>query len=83
MAYWETMKFNIEITRQQRNEIERVLSNWTNYLNSVPPTSDEVKVHRWFGASTSIVKKDDFNKKLKMVIDETRMRLNAAHLRDN
>lgn len=83
MASYQAMKFNIEITRKQRKEIERVLSNWTNYLNSVPPTSEEVKVHRWFGASTSIVKKDDFNKKLKMVIDETRMRLNAAHLRDN
>lgn len=77
------MKFNNVITRKQRFEIERVLANWTNYLNSVPPTSEEVKVHRWFGASTSIVKKDDFNKKLKMVIDETRMRLNSAHLRDS
>lgn len=75
------MKFNIEITRKQKIEIERVLANWTAYLDSVPPTSDEVKVHRWFGASTSIVKKDDFNKKLKMVIDETRMRLKTAHLR--
>ena len=75
MAYWETMKFNIEITRKQRKEIERVLSNWTNYLNSVPPTSEDVEVHRWFGARTSIVRKDEFNKKLKMIIDETRMRL--------
>ena len=72
------MKLNNEITKKQRGEIERILSNWTNYLNSVPPASDEVKVHRWFGANTQIVKKDDFNQGLRRIIDETRMKLEAS-----
>ena len=72
------MKVNIEITKKQRAEVERILSNWTNYLTSVPQTSNEVKVHRWFGANTQIVKKDDFNKKLQMIIDEIRMKLDLS-----
>ena len=66
------MNLNIDITNRQRKEMERIVRNWTNYLESVPPTSDAVKVHRCFGANSSIVRKDDFNKKLRTVVDEMR-----------
>ena len=58
------MNLNIDITNKQRKEMERIVSNWTNYLESVPPTSDAVKVHRCFGTNSSIVRKDNFNKQL-------------------
>jgi len=74
------MKLNSRITKKQRTEIERILSNWTNYLNSMPPTSDEVKVHRLFGANTQIVKKDDFNQSLRRIITEMRMKLDSPSL---
>lgn len=72
------MNLNIDITKTQRTEIERIVTNWTNYLESVPPTSDAVKVHRCFGANSSIVRKDDFNKKLRTVVDEMRVWLDAT-----
>ena len=72
------MNLNIDITKKQRNEIERIVTNWTNYLESVPPTSDAVKVHRCFGANSSIVRKDDFNKKLRTVVDEMRVWLDVT-----
>ena len=62
----------IDMTNKQRNEVARIVTNWANYLESVPPTSDAVKVHRCFGANSSIVRKDDFNKKLRTVVDEMR-----------
>ena len=68
----------IDITNRQRKEMERIVRNWTNYLESVPPTSDAVKVHRCFGANSSIVRKDDFNKKLRTVVDEMRQRPRQA-----
>ena len=68
----------IDITNKQRKEIERIVTNWTNYLESVPPTSDAVKVHRCFGANSSIVRKDDFNKKLRAVVDEMRVWLDVT-----
>ena len=58
--------------------MERIVTNWTNYLESVPPTSDAVKVHRCFGANSSIVRKDDFNKKLRTVVDEMRVWLDVT-----
>ena len=68
----------IDITNKQRKEMERIVRNWTNYLESVPPTSDAVKVHRCFGANSSIVRKDDFNKKLRTVVDEMRVWLDVT-----
>lgn len=68
----------IDITNKQRKEMERIVNNWTNYLESVPPTSDAVKVHRCFGTNSSIVRKDNFNKQLKTVVDKMRLWLDAT-----
>lgn len=68
----------MQIDLIQRAEIERILSGWNNYLDSLPPASDDLKLHKWLGMHTSLVKKDDFSNKLRSVADELRKRLDAA-----
>jgi hypothetical protein len=67
----------MNINSKQRAEIERILLNWKRYLESIQPASDDLKLHKWLGMNTSIVKKDNFNKKLKTVITEMRTRLDG------
>lgn len=62
---------------KQRAEMERLLSNWKKYLDSIPPASDDLKLHRWLGMNTSIVKKDNFNNVLRLFVDKMRTRLDA------
>lgn len=37
----------MQINSKQRAEIERILSNWKRYLESLPPASDDLKLHKW------------------------------------
>jgi hypothetical protein len=68
------------INSKQRDEIERLLSNWGKYLNSIPPDSDDLKLHKWLGMNTVIVKKDNFNNKLRLVSNKLRKILDEAVL---
>ena len=68
----------MRINSKQRVEIERILSGWNNYLDSLPPASDELKLHKWLGMNTSLVKKDDFSNNLRSFASELRKRLDAA-----
>ena len=68
----------MRINSKQRAEIERILSNWNKYLDSLPPASDDLKLHKWLGMNTSLVKKDDFRNNLRSFANELRDRLNAA-----
>lgn len=67
----------MHISSNQRIEMERLLSNWNKYLDSVPPASDELKLHKLLGMNTSIVKKDSFNIRLREVINDMKTRLDA------
>ena len=67
----------MRINSKQRAEIERILSNWNKYLDSLPPASDDLKLHKWLGMNTSLVKKDDFSNNLRSFANELRARLNA------
>jgi len=62
---------------KQRVEMERLLSNWKNYLDSIPPASDDLKLHKWLGMDTAIVKKDHFNRVLRYFVHDMRTRLDA------
>lgn len=68
----------MQINSKQRAEIERILSNWKRYLDSLPPASDDLKLHKWLGMNTSLVKKDTFTNNLRFVADELRTRLDAG-----
>ena len=68
----------MRINSKQRAEIERILSNWNKYLDSLPPASDDLKLHKWLGMNTSLVKKDDFSNNLRSFSNELRARLNAS-----
>ena len=68
----------MRINSKQRAEIERILSNWNKYLDSLPPASDDLKLHKWLGMNTSLVKKDDFSNNLRSFANELRARLNAS-----
>ena len=68
----------MRINSKQRAEIERILSNWNKYLDSLPPASDDLKLHKWLGMNTSLVKKDDFSNNLRSFANELRERLDAA-----
>ena len=68
----------MRINSKQRAEIERILSNWNKYLDSLPPASDDLKLHKWLGMNTSLVKKDDFSNNLRSFANELRARRNAA-----
>ena len=70
----------MQINSKQRAEIERILSNWKRYLESLPPASDDLKLHKWLGMNTSLVKKDNFSSKLRFVANELRTRLDATSL---
>lgn len=65
------------ISPNQRVEMKRLLSNWNKYLESVPPASDDLKLHKLLGMNTSIVRKDSFNIRLREVINDMRTRLDA------
>lgn len=67
----------MNISLKQRVEMERLLSNWRKYLDSIPPASDDLKLHKWLGMDTSIVKKDHFNRVLKSFVHDMRTRLDA------
>lgn len=69
----------MQINSKQRAEMERILSNWNTYLDSLPPASDDLKLHKWLGMNTSLVKKDDFSNNLRSFANELRERLDAAH----
>lgn len=62
---------------KQRVEMERLLSNWEKYLESIPPASDDLKLHKWLGMNTSAVKKDNFNRELRSFVDKMRTRLDT------
>ena len=62
---------------KQRAEMERLLSNWEKYLDSIPPASDDLKLHKWLGMNTSVVKKDNFNRVLRSFVDKMRTRLDT------
>jgi len=62
---------------KQRVEMERLLSNWEKYLESIPPASDDLKLHKWLGMNTSVVKKDNFNRVLRSFVDKMRTRLDT------
>jgi len=62
---------------KQRAEMERLLSNWKKYLDSIPPASDDLKLHKWLGMNTSIVKKDNFNRVLRVFVKKMQTRLDA------
>ena len=62
---------------KQRVEMERLLSNWKQYLDSIPPASNDLKLHKWLGMNTVIVKKDDFNRELRSFVHDMRTRLDA------
>ena len=68
----------MRINSKQRAEIERILYNWNKYLDSLPPASDDLKLHKWLGMNTSLVKKDDFSNNLRSFANELRKRLDAA-----
>ena len=70
----------MQINSKQRAEIERILSNWKRYLESLPPASDDLKLHKWLGMNTSLVKKDTFSNKLRVVANELRIRLDSTAL---
>lgn len=70
----------MQINSKQRAEIERILSNWKRYLDSLPPASDDLKLHKWLGMNTSLVKKDTFSNNLRFVADELRTCLDATAL---
>ena len=70
----------MQINSKQRAEIERILSNWKKYLDSLPPASDDLKLHKWLGMNTSLVKKDTFSNNLRFFADELRTRLDATAL---
>ena len=63
------------IASKQRAEMERLLTNWKKYLDSIPPASDDLKMHRWLGMNTAIVKKDNFNRVLRSFVSKMRTRL--------
>ena len=62
---------------KQRVEMERLLSNWEKYLESIPPASDDLKLHKWLGMNPSVVKKDNFNRVLRSFVDKMRTRLDT------
>ena len=68
----------MQINSKQRAEMERILSSWNTYLDSLPPASDDLKLHKWLGMNTSLVKKDDFSNNLRSVANELRARLDAS-----
>ena len=70
----------MQINSKQRAEIERILSNWKRYLESLPPASDDLKLHKWLGMNTSLVKKDNISNKLRIVANELRTRLEATSM---
>ena len=70
----------MQINSKQRAEIERILSNWKRYLESLPPASDDLKLHKWLGMNTSLVKKDNCSNKLRIVANELRTRLDATSM---
>ena len=70
----------MQINSKQRAEIERILSNWKRYLESLPPASDDLKLHKGLGMNTSLVKKDNFSSQLRFVANELRTRLDATSL---
>ena len=57
--------------------MERLLFNWKKYLDSIPPASDDLKLHKWLGMETAIVKKDHFNRVLKSFVHDMRTSLDA------
>ena len=65
------------ISLKQRAEMERLLFNWKKYLDSIPPASDDLKLHKWLGMNTAIVKKDHFNRVLKSFVHDMRTSLDA------
>jgi len=67
----------MNISLKQRVEMERLLSNWKKYLESIPPASDDLKLHKWLGMNTAIVKKDHFNRVLRSFVYDMRARLDA------
>ena len=67
----------MRINSKQRAEIERILSNWNTYLDSLPPASDDLKLHKWLGMNTSLVKKEEKSKNLRSYANELRTSLNA------
>ena len=67
----------MNISLKQRVVMERLLSNWEKYLDSIPPASDDLKLHKWLGMNTTIVKKDHFNRVLRSFVHEMRTRLDA------
>ena len=67
----------MNISLKQRAEMERLLSNWKKYLDSIPPASDDLKLHKWLGMETAIVKKDHFNRVLKSFVHDMRTSLDA------
>jgi len=67
----------MNISSKQRVEMERLLFNWKKYLDSIPPASNDLKLHKWLGMNTAIVKKDNFNKTLSSFVHDMRTRLDA------
>ena len=67
----------MNISLKQRAEMERLLFNWNKYLDSIPPASDDLKLHKWLGMDTAIVKKDHFNRVLKSFVHDMRTSLDA------
>ena len=67
----------MNISSRQRVEMERLLFNWKKYLDSIPPASDDLKLHKWLGMETAIVKKDHFNRVLKSFVHDMRTSLDA------
>ena len=67
----------MNISLKQRVEMERLLFNWKKYLDSIPPASDDLKLHKWLGMDTAIVKKDHFNRVLKSFVHDMRTSLDA------
>lgn len=67
----------MNISSRQRVEMERLLFNWKKYLDSIPPASNDLKLHKWLGMNTAIVKKDNFNNTLRSFVHDMRTRLDA------
>jgi len=70
-------ELSMTISLKQRAEMERLLFNWNKYLDSIPPASDDLKLHKWLGMETAIVKKDHFNRVLKSFVHDMRTSLDA------
>ena len=70
-------EISMNISPKQRIEMDRLLSNWKQYLDNIPPASDDLKLHKRLGMNTAIIKKDDLNSVLRSFVHVMRTRLGA------